>query len=508
MNLDGLLRIVGDVLAIEPPAASDNFFDIGGSSLAAIRLLARFEQQYGFRISPRDFLACPTLGDVTTLTAERDSKPLIDGPSVASFGPVPAGLAQQWALDAERLDPGAPALQSQAAFRLTGALDLDSLRSALRDVQSHHEALGVRFVRVGDRDMMETVAADPTLLVEDLPLTDAAREDAWRSRLDEFARLPFPAEGSERWRTLVIRHASRISTICFAFDHRTADGWSLGIIFEDLAICYAARCKGEEPALIPAGSWFEYVTQERADLPYALTRALEHWRPRLPESFADYPVEIPGRLAAPELSEPRILHLDLPKGAASALDRRGRTPFVVATAALARAVSAANGMLTVRILTSSANRRHPGHERTVGWFATGVFPTYLLSPQGDWEADLDEVAAESQAALSVGDVPAVYVRRGLWPDSPAGFRQDTGLYLACNDALDAKFRLAGLSAEPVNTPDRADSPGIQLFLGRTSTGWSLTCYFHEKEYPGRVVEALANAFVDQLTTLSGSTKED
>lgn len=490
------------------PSAADTFLDISGSSLAAVRVLARFEQKHGIRIDPKDFFDCKHLGDVAHLLTEPAGAQETDRSAAIAPDGVPAAPAQQWALSSERLDPDAPALQFQVAFRLTGELDLTALEAALADVQHHHDALGTRFVHVDDHDLIERTTAAPSLAIETLPLTDDEPEAPWRARLDHFASTSFPAGGNERWRTLVVRHGPEVSTLCLAFDHRTADGWSLGVILEDLAVCYSSRRRGEKADLGPTSSWLEYAAQERANLRQALERAEEHWRPRLPARFEDYPVEIPGRLDSPSLSRPRTLQRELPTGAARALDRPGRTPFVIATAALARAVSVTNGSDEVRILTSSANRRHAGHERTVGWFATGVFPTYHLDPHSDWEADLDDVSSESRAALSVGDAPAVQVRCLLWPDSPAGFRQDTGIYLACNDGLVVPFQLSGLSADPVDTPDRADSPGLQFFLGRTSTGWTLTCYFREGEYPSEAVEDLILAFVNQLISLPDTTKDE
>lgn len=508
MILDDFFSTVAEVVGVPTPSANDTFLDIGGSSLAAVRVLARFEQKHGIRIDPKDFFDCEQLGDVAQFLTEPAGAPETDWSSAVAFDYVPAAHAQQWALSSERLDPDAPALQFQVAFRLTGELDLAALKAALADVQHHHDALGVRFVRVDDEYIMERTNSSPSLVVETLPLTDDEPEALWRARLDDFARTSFAADGNERWRTLVIRHGPQLSTLCLAFDHRTADGWSLGVILEDLAVCYGSRRRGEAPEMGPASSWLGYAAQERANLPQALQRAVEHWRPRLPARYEDYPVEIPGRLDNPSLSRPRTIRRELPTEAARALGRLGRTPFVVATTALARAVSVTNGSNEVRILTSSANRRHVGHERTVGWFATGVFPTYHLDPHGDWEADLDDIASESRAALSVGDVPAVHVRRLLWPDAPAGFRQDTGIYLACNDGLVVPFQLSGLSAEPVDTPDRADSPGLQFFVGRTRTAWTLTCYFHEGEYPSEAVEGLILAFFNQLTSLSDTTKDE
>lgn len=502
MSIDGLLRIVGDVLEIDKPDKTDAFFDIGGSSLAGIRILARLEQQYGVRISPSEFLACDELGEVAELIAKygSDGVPIgdVENRNFTDRRRGKAGLAQQWALDAERLNPNAPPLQFQVAFRLIGPLDMAALSAALHDVHEHHEALRVQFVQEMNHDLLEVCDTNPVLSVEHLSLSNSD----WSLRLGEFARKPFPADGTERWRTLVLRHGPEVHTLCIAFDHRTADGWSLGVVLEDLGVAYAAHKEADNSRLPPTGSWMQHAQKEHAELPEVLDQALRYWRPRLPKRFSDYELALSGRSRNPSLSGPRSRKVDLPATAASALDIPGRTTFVIATTALARALGALESRQSVRILTSSANRHHPGHERTVGWFATGVFPTYQLNPDGDWVKDLDEVARESRGALSVGNVPAVYVRRGLWPGSPSGFREDTGIYFAYSEVSEQAFQLDGLEAEPIDTPDRADAPGIQMFLNRSESSSTLTCYFHEGEYAEEVVDNLVSAFFYQLTALT------
>jgi len=65
-----LVKLWEEVLNVSPIRISDNFFDIGGDSLSAIRLIAQFDQQFGRRISFRSFLVEGTVEHIAKLLAD------------------------------------------------------------------------------------------------------------------------------------------------------------------------------------------------------------------------------------------------------------------------------------------------------------------------------------------------------------------------------------------------------------------------------------------------------
>ncbi len=517
MSLNALLDAVGDILGVPAADPEDSFIELGGTSIAAIKILARYERDHGIRIDPADFLSCDSLGDLAPLlessaTTSSSQCGDADGQSdVFRVGSVerrvPVTLAQAWALQAESDEPDSPPLQFQVAYRLSGPLDVPVLQAALSDVHEHHMALRTRFERSGPDDSFEMVVHDEPhrLSHRHHPLISSSDEKAVEECVTSFARTPFSATSPERWRSLIVEHGGDRWTLCLSFDHRAVDGWSLGVVLDDLSTAYTQRCFGQDVNLSEAGSYLSYSVMEHREAGSRLARAVAFWQTRLPHSFKDFPVILPGRLEDPALTEPEYIMETIPAPAADALDQARRfrqTPFVVATTALARVVGDQAQLRSVRILTSSANRAAPGTERTVGWFATGIFPTYDLDPDGSWEQDLQTVAKESSAALDVGNLPAVLVRTALWPQSPTGFRKDSGIYLACGDGRQTPLALRGIDACEFPVADRADAPGLQFFIQQRPDRWELTCYFHKGEYPMEPVRAVIDLFYHQLTQLT------
>lgn len=505
LNCELMTAAVSQILRLAEVSPKSNFVDLGGSSLEAVRLAARLERETGVRIDPQEVLGAETLTHLSLLLASRAETTGAKATATEPGGSgvrqrARASMAQQWALDAERLEPDAPPLQFQAAYTVNGPLDLSLLQGALRTVAAHHPALQVRFARNADYDEMIGTSTDPMMVIEDGSVDRHARV----ARLTEYARQPFPADASCRLRMMVLRAGPALHDLCLAFDHRTADGWSLNVVLEDVSTAYGQLLAGEPVQLLPAGSYLDYAETEWDGQERRVLRAADYWRGVLPGDYSQFAQAIPGRQESNCLEQPRAFSMMVPETAVSRIlsvtRATGASALSVAMAALARVIAALSGDDDVRILTSSANRNHTGHDRTVGWFANGIFPTFHVSEYRN-EVDLVRHIGERLShAAKVSDVPAAYVRNALWHDAPGGFRKDTGIYLACNQSWSEPLVLRGCTVTPIEIEDRADAPGIQLFLNRERSGWFLRTYFHETEYPADVVRKMISLFIDRLST--------
>lgn len=60
MGVDGVVDIFNRVLETDGVTADSNFFDLGGDSLTATRVLSAIARRYGAELSFDDFLVAPT----------------------------------------------------------------------------------------------------------------------------------------------------------------------------------------------------------------------------------------------------------------------------------------------------------------------------------------------------------------------------------------------------------------------------------------------------------------
>lgn len=77
-----LVEIVGDLLQLPAPGVHDNIFDLGATSLTAMRLVVQIEQAYGISVPLSEFVSAPTVAELAAR--------LRSGEAMTAFDPLVA----------------------------------------------------------------------------------------------------------------------------------------------------------------------------------------------------------------------------------------------------------------------------------------------------------------------------------------------------------------------------------------------------------------------------------
>jgi amino acid adenylation domain-containing protein len=175
---------------------------------------------------------------------------------------LPTSEAQREVWLADRLSPQASLAFNEAVrLELTGALDASALHTALDALVARHESLRATLGSVGH----ELIIGAPFAL--DLPQFDLRSEPvAERNRvLDEAAEQQvtraFKLESGPLFRAALYRLADDAHVLLMAAHHVVCDGWSWGVIAEDLGALYA-ELLGEAPSPDAAPAYADYVAWE------------------------------------------------------------------------------------------------------------------------------------------------------------------------------------------------------------------------------------------------------
>ncbi|HEV2852268.1 MAG TPA: amino acid adenylation domain-containing protein [Thermoanaerobaculia bacterium] len=362
---------------------NESFFDLGGDSLLAARLLARVRAALGLDLSPVSVLEATVAGlaeQVERALAEQPLAsplpPVAPRPRDGRGGPLSSAQRRLWFL--ERLLPGTPANNIPIVMRLDGPLAPAVLERSLVAVAARHEALRTT-IELGPDGEPRQIVAPPVpfpLPLADLSGLPAARRPGERARLArEEARRPFDPEGEELWRRRLLRVGEREHDLLVTFHHVIADGESVQVLESELAVLHEAFLHGR-PSPLPA------LAVQPADVAAWETEGLtpEVLAPHLAwfrEHLAGAPagLDLPADLPRPPARTWRgVSHaLALPPGLSRHVRefarRQGATAYMVLLASWAALLRRITGQDDVVVGTVLAHRGRPELEGLIGFFA-------------------------------------------------------------------------------------------------------------------------------------------
>jgi len=367
--------IWSDVLGVGRLGPDDDFFALGGHSLLAARATSRIARAFGTDLPVSALFQAPTVGAFAARLGEGLSEALPALQPVPRQRPLPLSSSQLRLWFLERLRPGLAAYNLPGVVDLEGPLQPAVLAGALAAIERRHETLrtvlGVEAGAPWQAVKPSAGCALPIVNLSALPVPVAAAEA--EQRAVEEATRPFDLVGGPLWRTTLVRLGPERHHLIVVLHHVVADGWSLAVLFDELAALYEAGVAGAPAALpeLPV-QYADYAVWQREwlDSP-AVSPSVAHFRRRL----TGVPVlELPADRPRPPLRNFHggMQHSELPPALAEELERlarrEGATPFMVLLAAFQALLARLTDEDAVAVGSPVANRRHVETEKLIGFF--------------------------------------------------------------------------------------------------------------------------------------------
>ncbi|CAM5334561.1 non-ribosomal peptide synthetase [Streptomyces fumanus] len=494
-----------------------NFFDLGGDSLLATRLLAGLRHATGAEIPITALFETPTpaaLARRLTLPGTTAAPRPALGQAVRPER-VPLSFAQEgmWFLD--RLGEGAATYHIPLVVPLDADVDPEALQAALGDLTDRHESLRTVFAEhdgVPHQRILPPGQARPRLRRVDCPATETAAHvtAALRHRFDLTADLPLAAwllgTGTDRTLLLVLHHSA-------------ADGWSLRPLADDLSTAYAARRAGRAPEWPPLPvQYADYALWQRAllapgpDGPGRLERLTEHWCTAL----AGLPEEctLPGDRPRPAAPRGTGAHVETAVDAAlhrellGLADREGASLFMVLHAAVGALLTRCGAGQDIVLGTPVAGRTDPALDPLIGLVTNTVVVRADTSGDPAFRDLLARSRTAALAALDHQDLPFDRLVEVLNPPRRPGRHPLFQVMLALQNNEPAVLRLDGTRTRL--RPTATGTAKFDLFVDvlerhtpdGTPDGLTLHLEYATDLYDTATAEAFAHALRETLRTVS------
>jgi acyl-CoA synthetase (AMP-forming)/AMP-acid ligase II len=413
-----LARCWGDVLQVDRVGIHDDFFALGGDSLLVTKVIAQVYEMMDLEIEVSHFFEAPTVAELAchleTLKqvgqVPRAFSAIVRAPQV---GGAPASIAQERLCKLQRVLRAMPFFNILYALRLTSPFDAAVLERSVNEIVRRHEILRTTFAVV-DGQYVQVIAPQLTvhLRFDDLhTLPESKKDTVGRQAIEEEVLHAFDLAQGPLFRTRLMRLAEREHLLLITMHQTIGDGWSSGVLGNELAALYDAFSAGEASPLAPLSiQYADFACWQRHwESDPDIVAQLEYWRgqlrdplPVLELATASSRRAIDGLLTARrELALPARLS----EAAKRFGNREGGTLFMALVAALKALLHRYLGQEDLRVATLVANRNRPGSERLIGPLVNTVILRTNLGGDPSPREVLRRVRATTLAAFANQDLP-------------------------------------------------------------------------------------------------------
>ncbi|WP_213453300.1 condensation domain-containing protein [Rhizomonospora bruguierae] len=515
-----------EVLGIPDIDATTPFFEAGGNSLTAMRVVGRLHARHG-TMSLRAFMSHPTIAGLARVlagaaapagAAAAPAPPAAASPvsGAAARYPLSRAQRQMWEI-ANRL-PEVGLFIVASALRVDGPLDLAVLERVFAELVTRHEALRTRFEDVGEGPVQVVEPhVEVTVEVED----HTADRDPVRScerRMAVAGREALPLDRAPLMRVVVHRIAADRHVFFLSMHHIVCDGQSLTLLESEAIRLYReiAANGARTPRPVPLGSG--RLAEQRAEwlTTGAAARQRAFWLDRLAPPFsrlADGPGSRFAELGTASFARrmrsaatSAKLSADDARTVSAAAHRHGMTDFMLVLGAYAATLRAWSGQSDIRVATNLANRAAPGMDEVVGLLTNTTVLRMSLT-------DTDPVAVSRQArevcidAFENQELPFEEVLAALQDRHPGAGAVFDAMLVAQNE-IDAVTPADGL----VFAPYQSDRNVLGAQVVATACDFVLTVVTVEGELrfelrykSATTSEGLAAELLDAITTAVRAT---
>jgi len=290
------------------------------------------------------------------------------------------------------------AYNESVSLHLSGALDIAALQTSLQALVDRHEILRATLSKDGEELHIAAQLELPCPLRDLSALSEAARQVDIDAALSEVVNQPFDLEHGPLVRTQLLRLASDRHLLIFTAHHIVCDGWSFGVIVQDLAALYTEQL-GQGPGPAAADSYVDFAQEQVLLAQTDAGREAEHyWLARfatIPPAL-DLPTDHPRqrRRTFASRREDRTLDATLVADIKKMGARRGASFYATLLAAFGVLLQRLSGQDDVVIGIPSAGQAAGGHDALVG-HCVNVLPLHAsIDTQASFASVLNGVRGD------------------------------------------------------------------------------------------------------------------
>ncbi|MFW0738277.1 amino acid adenylation domain-containing protein [Flavobacterium sp. T12S277] len=239
-----------EVLGISHISMEDNFFDLGGHSLKASKLISKIHKEFRVKLQLKDLFIHTSLAGQYELIAKEQQVDYNEIPVLEKQNGYPLSVMQRrlWILSQQQ--EANIAYNMSGAYVFEGELNINALETAFLQLIERHEILRTSFKENDQKEVLQYVIApeDTFFTIKNIDLSNTD-ESALEKHLFEDLSAPFDLSAGTLLKASIYKQAEKRWVFSTVIHHIISDAWSIEIIVKELLQLYNSLVTGVPSAL-------------------------------------------------------------------------------------------------------------------------------------------------------------------------------------------------------------------------------------------------------------------
>jgi amino acid adenylation domain-containing protein len=396
------------------------------------------------------------------------------------------------------------------ALSLSGPLQVEALKQALRTIIQRHESLRTSFQTV---DGVPVQVIDPQPVWELTMVNLAGKETEAEKLAYRESQTPFDLTKSPLLRVTLLKLQPEKHILLINMHHIISDGWSIGVFIRELSHLYGAFVAGKEATLptLPI-QYADFAVWQRQWLQgKVLGTQLEYWKQQL----ADAPplLELPTDRPRPAIqtfqgkTERFWLDSKLTQELKALSQQSGCTLFMTLLAAFAVVLSRYSGQTDIVIGSAIANRNRREIEGLIGFFVNTLALRLDLSEKPSFATFLKQVQTVTQDAYEHQDLPFEMLVEELQLERKLDRNPLVQVGFILQNAANEAWKLPGLTIEEMSWELDSARLDLEVHLSEVNDGLTGLCCYNIDLFDGSMIARLLEHFQNLLRAIIVNPQE-
>ncbi|MEA5574016.1 amino acid adenylation domain-containing protein [Calothrix sp. UHCC 0171] len=428
---------------------------------------------------------------------------------------VPLSSAQERLWFLNQLEGKNTTYNMPCAIRITGNLNITTLEKAFSEIIRRHEILRTNFKFIDDKPV-QIIRSEFTLEIPVIDLHKLSvleREIQVSQLVKNAAETIFDLENSSLLQLTVLKLSPSEFVLLFTMHHIISDGWSIGILIEELSIIYQAFYL-DKPSPLPELSiqyadfsvWQkQYLSEEK------IGTQLNYWKQQLQgcSKLLELPTDRPRPAVQTFRGDTQIFDLDIQlKEKLVALSQEsGTTLFMTLQAAFATLLYRYSGQSDILIGSPIANRDRSELEPLIGFFVNTVVFRNCLENNPSFTELLTQVREMMLKAYEHQDVPFEQVVEALHLERSLSYSPLFQVMFAMENTAMGELQLPDVTLTPFKQQNTTAKFDLTLSIDETSNGLTADWEYNTDLFDGETITRMADNFQNLLNAITENPQQ-